>query len=71
MRSRNDELTWRKCKPIKGAAFTFRTLHHPDARFGIRGKSMREAPMDRTMTVTLAAIDGEKHKMIPHMEVQL
>ena len=45
------------CQPIKGAPFTFRTLHPPDNRFGCGSAKQREArSMDRLVTFTLPAI---------------
>ena len=46
------------CQPIKGAPFTFRTFHAPDARYGLReGRTRNEArTVDQLLTVTLPAI---------------
>lgn len=54
------------CKPIKGGSFTFRTFHGFD--HGERGERRM---LDRLVTVTLPAIDGEEHKIVPTMEVEL
>jgi hypothetical protein len=51
------------CAPIKGAGFTFRTLTGPPSR--------QARTLDRLITITLPAIDGEEHKMVPTMEVRL
>ncbi len=55
---------------IKGAPFTFRTLHSPDQRFGER-IGPREVYLDRLMTFTMPAIQGERRRMTPTMEVTL
>lgn len=57
----------RSIKPIKGAAFTIRTF--TDGEFGIRGPI--NAHLDRLVTITLPAIDGEDREMAPTMEVKL
>lgn len=62
----------RKARPIRGAPFTFRTF--PDGEFGKgRTAAMRdgENTLDRLVTVTLPAIDGEDHKMVPTIEIEL
>lgn len=41
---------------IRGAPFTFRSLHGPDARFGEGRSEQRSAPLDRMITITLPAI---------------
>ncbi len=51
---------------IRGAPFTFRSLHPPDGRFGGGQRGERCLAMDRMVTVTLAAIWVE-----PTMEVVL
>jgi len=57
----------RGCAPIRGAAFTFRTLHPPEGRRGVDGG----ITIDKKITITLPAIDGEEHKMTEHMKVEL
>lgn len=54
------------CAPIKGGSFTFRSFHGPD-----RGERGTRRMLDRMITITLPAIDGEDHKIVPHMEVNL
>lgn len=59
----------RKIEPIRGGYFTFRTF--ADGEFG-KGRSKETGgTLDRLVTVTLPAIDGEDHKIVPHMEVVL
>ena len=55
---------------IKGAKFRFRSLHAPDARFGM-GRHSSSQTLDRIIEITLPAIAGEKNEMIPFMEVTL
>lgn len=61
-------------QPIRGGKFTFRTFaggHFGSGQAGLREGGWRGQFIDRLVTVTMPAIDGEKHKIIPHMEVQL
>ena len=67
MRHRRDEFGEHAPQPIRGAKFTFRTLNPTDGRRDGDG----QCSIDRVITVTLAAIEGYEHKMIPHMSVQL
>lgn len=56
--------------PIRGGKFTFRTW--ADDRFGAGRRNHGVVlTLDRMVTVTLPAISGEHHTIIPHMEVQL
>lgn len=57
----------REPAPIRGAPFRFRTLHPPDAR---RDPTADEHTLDRKITVTLAAIPGERHRAKPTMEAR-
>lgn len=52
---------------IRGGDFTVRTFASPP--FGVRGPS--GVMLDRLVTVTLPAIDGEDHKIVPRMKVRL
>jgi hypothetical protein len=71
VRDRVEFTTEHGCAPIKGASFTFRTLNAPDGRFGHGTRGPRITTLDRLITITLPAIDGEDHKMVPTMEVCL
>ena len=71
MQKRHEIDLSRACQPIQGASFTFRTLHAPDARWGAGRSAQRQSPIDRMITVTLPAIEGEKHKPIAHMTIIL
>ncbi len=71
-RKRRDEFrAEHSCQPIYGGKFTFRTLSPPDARWGQGRSAERSAPMDRLITVTLPAIEGENHKTVACMKVIL
>lgn len=69
---RHDIEMSRAIAPIRGGKFTFRTW--ADDRFGA-GRGRRDhgvvLTLDRLVTVTLPAISGADHTIIPHMEVQL
>jgi len=69
MNRRRDFDLRRGCAPIRGGKFTFRTLHAPDNRRGAHGEP--QFTLDKRMTVTLPAIEGEEHKMVPCMSVHL
>jgi hypothetical protein len=57
----------RKIKPILGGPVTFRTL--ADGAFGLAKEDRRM--IDRLVTITLPAIDGENWKIKPTMSVDL
>lgn len=63
----------REIAPIRGGRMKVRTF--ADGYFGSGQTGQREGgwrgqSIDRVVTVTMPAIDGEKHKIIPHMEVR-
>ncbi len=69
MNPRNKLHTSQTPAPIRGGKFTFRTLHAPDKRRGMHGDP--QFTLDKLMTFTLPAIEGEDHKMVCSMEVAL
>lgn len=56
---------------IRGGSFTFRTF--ADGAFGVGSTPgvERRATLDRLVTVTLPAISGADHTIVPTMEVRL
>lgn len=59
----------RAIAPIRGGKFTFRTF--AGGYFGSGNTGPRRQTIDRVVTVTLPAISGADHTIIPHMEVRL
>jgi hypothetical protein len=55
--------------PIRGGRMHVRTF--ADGYFGSGNTGPRRQTIDRVVTVTMPAISGEKHKIIPTMEVRL
>ena len=56
---------------VRGAPFTFRTFADLPFGAGSTPGVPRQTTLDRLVTVTLPAIAGEEHPMVPTMEVRL
>lgn len=67
MRHRREEFGAYKCQPIRGGSFTFRTFHSDNRKKAGPG----QFTIDKLVTITLPAIEGEVHKTIPTMQVLL
>ena len=59
----------RKCQPIKGGPFQIRVWTSGQFSGGRPGPRTRL--LDKLVTVTLPAIDGEKIRIIPTVEIAL